>query len=172
VQWAGGRRRITLQQYREEGGCQLCGVPGASRIEVGAVMLGESGESRSTTTSVVVEERPPQLTYQLRRRGYHLMGGVTCVVTLSGAESIPGSISGPITGVTLIIVASTGPAMPRSPEAGVELLRQPVVIDPATPAVLEVPVPRLRKPYWLRCFLAEPAPALLVDPPVGQLKVS
>jgi hypothetical protein len=176
VQWTGGRRRITLQQYREEGGCQLRGVPGASRIEVGAVMLGESGESRSATTSVVVEERPPQLTYQLRRRGYHLMGGVTCVVTLSGAESISGPISGPIpgpiTGVTLIIVASAGPAMPRSPEAGVELLRQPVVIDPATPVVLEVPVPRLRKPYWLRCFLAEPAPALLVDPPVGQLKVS
>ncbi len=168
VQWAGGTRRITLQQYREEGGCQLRSVPGVSRVEVGAVVLGESGESRSSMTSVVVEERPPQLTYQLRRRGYHLVGGVTCVVTLRGAESIPG----PITGVTLIIVAAAGPAMPRSPEAGVELLRQPVVIDPAAPVVLEAPVPRLRKPYWLRCFLAEPAPALLVDPPVGQLKVS
>jgi hypothetical protein len=62
--------------------------------------------------------------------------------------------------------------MPLSPESGVELFRQPVVIDPAVPVVLEVPVPRLTKPYWLRCFLAEPAPALLVDPPVGQLKVS
>jgi hypothetical protein len=168
VQWAGGRRRITLQQYRDEGGCQLRGVPEVSRVEVGAVMLGESGESRSSMTSVVVEERPPQLTYQLRRRGHRLVGGVRCVVTLSGAESI----TGPITGVTLIIVAAAGHAMPRSPEAGVELLRQSIVIDPAAPVVLEAPVPRLRKPYWLRCFLAEPAPALLVDPPVGQLKVS
>lgn len=164
VQWAGGRRRITLQQYRDEGGCQLRGVPRVSRVEAGSVMLGESGESRSAMTSVVVEERPPRLTYQLRRRGYHLLGGVTCIVTLSGAEPIPD--------VTLIIVAATGHAMPASPEAGVELLRQPIVIDPAAPVVLEAPVPRLGKPYWLRCFLAEPAPALLVDPPVGQLKVS
>ncbi|HWR48536.1 MAG TPA: hypothetical protein VN327_13130, partial [Pseudonocardiaceae bacterium] len=103
-------------------------------------------------------------TYQLRRRGHRLVGGVRCVVTLSGAQSIPD--------VTLIIVAAAGHAMPRSPEAGVELLRQPVAIDPAAPVVLEAPVPRLRKPYWLRCFLAEPASALLVDPPVGQLKVS
>ncbi len=164
VQWAGGRRRITLQQYRDEGGCQLRGVPGRSRVEVAAVILGESGESRSTPTSAEVEERPPRLTYQLRRRGHRLAGGVTCVVTLSGAE--------PVSGVTLIIVAAAGPAMPLSPEGGVELLRQPVVIDPAAPVVLEAPVPRLRKPYWLRCFLAEPAPALLVDPPVSQLKVS
>ena len=164
VQWVGGRRRITLQQYRDEGGCQLRGVPEVSRVEVGAVMLGESGESRSSLTSVVVEERPPQLTYQLRRRGHRLAGGVRCVVTLSGAHPVPG--------VTLIIVAAAGHAMPTSPEAGVELLRQPVVIDPAAPVVLEAPVPPLRKPYWLRCFLAAPAPALLVDPPVGQLKVS
>jgi hypothetical protein len=86
------------------------------------------------------------------------------VVTLSGAEPVPG--------VTVIIVAATGHAMPRAPEAGLELLRAPVVIDPAVPVVLRAPVPRLPKPYWLRCFLAEPAPALLLDPPVGQLKVS
>jgi len=164
VRWAGGRQRITVQQYRDEGGCQLRGFLGAPRVEVGAVMLGESGESRSAMMSVVVEERPPPLTYQLRRRGYHLISGVTCVVTLSGAE--------PLSGVTVIIVAATGHSMPLSPESGVELLRRPVVIDPAVPVVLEVPVPRLTKPYWLRCFLAEPAPALLVDPPVGQLKVS
>ncbi len=164
VQWAGGSRRITLQQYRDEGGCQLRGVPGMSRIEVGAVVLGESGVSRSALTSVEVEARPSQLTYQLRRRGHRFAGGVTCVVTLTSAEPVPG--------VTLVIVAAAGHAMPLSPEAGMELLRQPVVIDPAVPVVLEAPVPRLRKPYWLRCFLAEPATALLVDPPVSQLKVS
>ncbi len=164
VQWEGGRRRITLQQYRDEGGCQLRGLSGASRVGVGAVIFGDSEESRSSMTSVVVEERPPQLTYQLRRRGYRLINGVTCVVTLSSAEPIPE--------VTVIIVAAAGHAMPLSPDAGVELLRQPVMIDPAVPVVLEAPVPRLPKPYWLRCFLAERAPALLVDPPVGQLKVS
>ena len=37
---------------------------------------------------------------------------------------------------------------------------------------LEAAVPSLPRPYWLRCFLPEPAPALLVDPPVDQLKVT
>jgi hypothetical protein len=163
VQWAGGQRRITTQQYREEGGCQLRGCPGISRIEVSAVMVGEREETRSSVASVVVEERPPQLSYRLRRRGYRLTGGVMCVVTLCGAV--------PVTGATVIIVAAAGHAMPLSPEAGVELLRQPVVVEPAVPVVLEAPLPRLPKPYWLRCFLAEPAPALLIDPPVDQLKV-
>ncbi|MDT7712755.1 MAG: hypothetical protein QOG46_1444, partial [Pseudonocardiales bacterium] len=163
VQWAGGSRRITLQQYRDEGGCQLRGVPGLSRVEVGAVMLGDSGECCSPTTSVLVEERTPQLSYQLRRHGTRLTGGVRCLVTLSGAQPVPE--------VTIIIVAAPGHAMPPSPEAGMELLRQCVVIDPATPVVLEAPVPRLPRPYWLRCFLAEPAPAVLLDPPLRQLKV-
>ncbi len=164
VRWAGGSRRITVAQYRDEGGCQLRGVPTVSRVEVGAVMLGDSGECHSPTTSVLVEPRSPQLSYQLRRRGTRLTGGVWCVVTLSGAQ--------PVVGVTIIIVAAPGHAMPPSPEAGVELLRQRVVIDPAAPVVLEAAVPRLPKPYWLRCFLAEPAHVQLLDPPLSQLKVS
>ena len=66
-----------------------------------------------------------------------------------------------------------GHAMPLAPRAENEILRQPITITPGVPLVLpEVAVPPLRKPYWLRCFLVEPAPALLVDPPVSQLKVS
>ncbi len=164
VHWVGGRRRITLAQYRDEGGCRLRGVPELSRVEVVAVLLGEGGECRSAATSVLVEQRLAQLSYQLRRSGYHFSGGVKCVVTLTGEQ--------PVADVTVIIVAATGHVMPGSPEVGVELLRRRVAIDPATPVVLEAPVPRLPKPYWLRCFLAEPAAVGLTDPPVGQLKVS
>jgi len=166
VQWAGGRRRITLQQYRDEGGCQLRDVPGVSRVEVAAVILDVSGdESCSLATVVEVDERPPQLRYQLRRRGHRLAGGVKCTITLTGTETVPD--------VTLVLVAAAGPVMPLSADAGIEMLRQTVVVEPGVPLVLpEAIVPGLRKPYWLRCFLAEPAPALLVDPPVSQLKVS
>jgi len=166
VAWTGGRRRITLQQYREEGGCELRSVPGVTRVEVSAVVLGSGDEVRSPAISVEVDDRPPQLSYQLRRRGHRLAGGVKCTVTLSGAEAVRGA--------TLILVGSSGAVMPLSADAGIELLRESVVVEAGVPVVLpEVPVPGvLRKPYWLRCFLAEPAPALLVDPPVGQLKVS
>ena len=74
----------------------------------------------------------------------------------------------------VVLVGASGHAMPLSPDAGVEMLRHPVAITPGVPLVLpEVPVPAvLRRPYWLRCFLAEPGCAQLVDPPVSQLKVT
>jgi len=172
VAWTGGRRRITLQQYREDGGCQLRSVPGVTRVEVGAVVIGVGDGSRSLAISVEVDDRPPQLSYQLRRhyqlrrRGHRLVGEVKCTVTLSAAETVPGA--------TLILVGSSGAVMPLSVDAGIELLRKPVLVEAGVPVVLpEVTVPgELRKPYWLRCFLAEPASVLLVDPPVSQLKVS
>jgi hypothetical protein len=166
VRWAGGHRRISVQQFRDEGGCRLGGVPKVRRVDVSAVVLGlGSDESQAAAISVEVDERPPELRYELRRRGNHLIGGVTCTVTVTGAE--------PVTGATLIVIAAPGAVMPRTPDAGMELARQPVVLGPLElPMVVEAAVPKLRKPYWLRCFLAEPAPALLIDPPVSQLKVS
>lgn len=165
VRWAGGHRRITVAQFRDEGGCQVRGVPRVSRVEVTAVILGlGSDESQAPAISVAVDERPPELRYELRRRGSHLIGGMTCTVTITGAERV--------TGATLIVIAAPGVVMPRSSDAGIEIARQPLDVRPAEPVIVEAPVPKLRKPYWLRCFLAEPAPALLIDPPVSQLKVS
>jgi hypothetical protein len=169
VRWVGGTRRISRQRYRDEGGCRLgaFGAGDVRRVDVEAVMFDAGGaEVRAPAVSVEVDERPPELTYEVRRRGHRLAGGVRCTVTVSGSELV--------TDATLVLVGAAGHAMPLSPGAGVEMLRQPVSVTPGVPVVLpEVPVPpMLRKPYWLRCFLAEPAPALLVDPPVSQLKVS
>jgi hypothetical protein len=171
VRWAddpaGGARRITRQRYRDEGGCRLPGARAVRQVEVVAVIFGGDGsETAAPAVAVAVDDRPPQLTYDLQRRRHRLVGPVLCTVTVTGAE--------PVTGATLVLVAAPGHAMPLSAAAGVELLREPVSITPGEPLVLpEVAVPSgLRKPYWLRCFLTEPAPALLVDPPVSRLKVS
>ncbi|MBA2323316.1 MAG: hypothetical protein H0V92_04595 [Pseudonocardiales bacterium] len=168
VVWDGGRRRITRQQYREEGGCQIHGVPRVTRVDVGAVVPGAHGESesRSAPISVEVEQRPPRLAYQIRRRGHRLVGGVKCTVTVTGVEVVGE--------VTLLLVAAAGAVMPQKPDGGLELLRTSITVAAGVPTVLpEVEVPSvMRKPYWLRCFIAEPAGALLTDPPVSQLKVS
>jgi hypothetical protein len=168
VRWNGGHRRIGHRQYRDEGGCRLSGLGSVRRIEVSAITFTDEGdETRSPAVATEVAERRPELTYQLRRRGNRLLGGVQCTVTVSSAV--------PVSGATLVLVGAAGHAMPLSPTAGVELQRQVVTVVPHVPLELpEVAVPsHLRKPYWLRCFLAdEPAPALLVDPPVSQLKVS
>jgi hypothetical protein len=167
VRWPTGARRVSRQRYRDEGGFWLRGARAVRRVDVEAVVFeGDGQETTAPAVSVEVDERPPELTYELARRGHRLVRGVRCTVTVRAAESI--------TGVTLVLVAAHGQVMPTTPEAGDEILRESISVKAGEPLVLpEVTVPaHLRKPYWLRCFLAEPGPALLVDPPVSQLKVS
>jgi hypothetical protein len=167
VSWAGGGRRISRQQYRDDGGCRLPGAGAVLAVEVAAVLHGGGGdESRAPAVAVEVDQRRRQLHYEVRRRGHRFIGGVRCTVTVTSGD--------PVTDATLVLVGASGHAMPRSPGAGVEMLRHPVSVTPGVPVELpEVDVPAtLRKPYWLRCFLVEPATAVLVDPPVSQLKVS
>jgi hypothetical protein len=170
--WDGGGRRITRQQYREEGGCRLRDLPAVTRVEAGPVVPGGdrdgdgAGEMVPLTTAVEVQRRPPKLRYELRRRGHRLVGGVRCTVTVSTTDT-PGE-------VTLLLVAVPGDVMPqRAGSDGVELVRTVIRVRPGEPVTLPgIAVPsHVRKPYWLRCFLAQPAGALLVDPPVSQLKV-
>lgn len=167
VRWDTGARRITKQRFLDDGGFRLVGARTVRRVDIAAVVFDGGGdETTAPAVSVEVEERPPQLTYALQRRGHRFAGGVRCVVTVTAAESAADG--------TLVLVGASGHTMPLTPQAGVEILRQPISVTPSAPLVLpEVTVPaHLRKPYWLRCFLVEGGSALLVDPPVSQLKVS
>jgi hypothetical protein len=92
--------------------------------------------------------------YELRRS--RLRGPL--VVTLTGA--------GPVRLGRLVLVARTGP-MPQRPADGETVMSWD---DVEVPARLHAPLPRLRRPYWLRCF-AEDAAVELHDPPVRDLKV-
>ncbi|WP_224401685.1 hypothetical protein [Pseudonocardia sp. ICBG1034] len=167
VLWPGGRRRITVTQYRNEGGCLLRGVPDVRRVEVGALVLGGIGdETRAPAVSVEVDDRPPRLGYRLHRSGNRMFGGLRCTVTFDADVPVPG--------VEVVLVGASGRVMPRDADAGVEILRRQVAVTPGVPLTLpEVTLPPvLRKPFWLRCFLVDPGTALLVDPPVSQMKVS
>jgi len=166
VTWAGGRQRITLTQYRDGGGCLLRAVPRMRRVDVEAVLPGGEDEGRAPAVSVEVVERRTPLRYKLSRRGRSWAGGVTATVTLTSQVPVPHA--------TLLLVGAPGDVMPLSPDGGEELLRTDVTLRAGEPLVLpDIPVPRhLRKPYWLRCFLADPGPFTLVDPAVTQLKVS
>jgi hypothetical protein len=166
VEWSGGERLLSRQQYRDEGGCRLASVATVNRVVVTAVIRSSTGEGRSTPASVQLEDRPPRLSYQIGRRGHRLLGGVRATVTVHSAEPVPRA--------TLLLVGSPGAVMPLSARDAVELLREQVALQPGVPVVLpEVRVPpTLRPPYWLRCFLLDPPDAGLADPPVDQLKVT
>lgn len=163
VTWRGGARRITRQQYRDEGGCRISLGPQAATIEVSAIMLGDREASRSTPAALQIGGERPRLSYTLERRGSRLTGGVRCTVRFESSESLQ---------CTVLVVVAEGHSMPLNATAGQVLSRRDEIVAPGAETVLELTLPRLRRPYWVRCFVADDDNVLLVDPPLSQLKVS
>lgn len=162
VTWSGDARRITRQQYRDEGGCRLSLGPQAATIEVSAILLGDREVSRSTPAVLQIGGERPRLSYTLQRRGSRLTGGVRCTVRLESSESLR---------CTVLVVVAEGHNMPLNATAGQVLSTRDETIVPGAETVLELTLPRLRRPYWVRCFVADDDKVLLVDPPLSQLKV-
>lgn len=167
VAWSGtagsGRMRITRQQYLSGGGCRLRCGPGELTVRVRTVVAAPTGTCTSPDAVLTVNGRPPVVSYSVRLARRPMAGG-TARVRLTSDEQLPGC--------TVVVVAAHGPVMPRSPADGTQVLRVArQQFGPDAPVELVAELPRLRKPYWIRCFL-EGSAAVLVDPPITQLKVS
>lgn len=159
-----GKLRLTRQQYQLAGGARLRCGKGELKVRVRTVVAASGGECVSGDTELTVSSAPPRLRYfvQLARRP--LLGGGTVRVRLAAEE--------PVRRCTVLVVVAAGAVMPRGPGDGVVVLRSPQDLLPQAEVELTAELPKLRKPYWIRCFLEEEGVALLVDPPTKQLKVS
>jgi hypothetical protein len=97
-----------------------------------------------------------------------LIGGGTVRVRLTANQ--------PVGRAVVLVVVAPGLVMPRRATDGQVVLRsqQDLVADHEVELTAELP--RLRKPYWVRCFLEDNdggrAATQLIDPPTKQLKVS
>jgi hypothetical protein len=82
------------------------------------------------------------------------------------------SVDQPCDSVELRVVATGGIAMPARPESG-ETIRHFIGIrlSPDVPFEAEFTVPKLAKPYWLRCFVVQPGGIRVIDP-IDEMKVS
>ena len=163
VSWAGHNRRITRQQYRDEGGYRIPLGPQAAGIAVSTVVLSGRDVIRSMPVTIQVSGECPRLSYTLERRGSWLTGGMRCLVRFASTHRVR---------CTVLLVAAEGHSMPLKPETTQVLLSREETISPGLESLLEVSLPRLRRPYWVRCFIADDDQVLLVDPPLSQLKVS
>jgi hypothetical protein len=167
VDWAGttgsGRQRLTRQQYQSGGGCHVHCGPGEVLVRVRTVVHAEGGVFNSPDAEITVSGRRPTVSYAVQMTRRPFVGGGTVRVRLTADEPLPEC--------TVLLIARHGPVMPRGPNDGQVVLRSPQRFQPSVSAELVAQLPRLRKPYWVRCFL-EGSTALLVDPPVTQLKVS
>ncbi|MET9227617.1 hypothetical protein [Lentzea sp. NPDC003310] len=159
-----GRLRLTRQQYRGAGGARLRCGKGELKVRVRTVVAASGGECVSGDAVLTVRSAPPKLRYSVQLARRPLLGGGTVRVRLAAEEPVPGC--------TVLVVAAAGAVMPRGPGDGVVVLRSPQHGLGRDEVELTAELPKLRKPYWIRCFLEEEGVALLVDPPTKQLKVS
>jgi hypothetical protein len=180
VRWTGGggsgRRLLTRNQYLTEGGCRVrCGTDEVA-VRVRGVVHTAGGDCVSADERLTVPPRPPSISYTVAMSRRPLVGGGTVRVKLTADGNVPTC--------TLVVVAARGVVMPRRPADGHPLLRRNQGFHAGQEVELSAALPRLRRPYWVRCFLDDPTddgctggaggavPARLIDPPTAQLKVS
>jgi hypothetical protein len=159
VRWRSGdgeTRRLPIGRagYDAHGGVRLAAPDGeAVTIEVAAAATAYGRRVVGTPVEVVVPGRTV-VGYELRRS--RLRGPL--VVTLTAAT--PARLR------RLVLVARSGP-LPQRPADGETVMSWD---DLEVPGRLQATLPRLPRPFWLRCF-AEDATIELRDPPVRHLKV-
>jgi hypothetical protein len=159
-----GRHELTRQQYQDAGGYRTrCGA-GTVDVVVRTIVRADGGDCFSPSVTVTVDERPPTVTYSVEQTRRPLVGGGTVRVRLTADRPVPAC--------TVLLVVAPGVVMPRRPDDGQVLLRSTEELRPGVPVELTAELPRLRKPYWVRCFVGDTDPVHLVDPPTRQLKVS
>ena len=165
VQWArpddSGRCRMTRQEYRSAGGCRLRIGSGSVHVRVRGVEDDEDGHASSEAADVVVHPMAPRVHYTVARRRA-LRGGGTARITFTANDRM--------SECAVLIVAAERRTMPQRSGDGRVLHRFCRELLPDEPVEITVELPKLRRPYWLRCFTEEPSVIGLVDPPTAQLK--
>ncbi|MGQ0778061.1 MAG: hypothetical protein ACT4NY_27230 [Pseudonocardiales bacterium] len=163
-----GHYRLTKQQYQDAGGCRIQSGAAQLQVQVRGVGVSDGGECLSSAVELTVPELPPAVSYTVDLTRRPLVGGGTVRVRLITDQ--------PVGRAVVLVVVAPGPVMPRRPTDGQVVLRSSQDLVPGNDVELTATLPRLRKPYWVRCFLeqngAGSAAAQLIDPPTRQLKVS
>ncbi len=163
-----GRHRLTRQQYQDAGGCRLRSGTAQLHVQVHGVAVSEGGECLASAVELTVPELPPAVSYTIDMTRRPLVGGGTVRVRLTADQSVARAV--------VLVIVAPGPVMPRRPSDGQVLLRSSQDLVAGNEVELTAALPRLRKPYWVRCFLEangeDHAPIQLIDPPTKQLKVS
>jgi hypothetical protein len=171
VTWvsASGEQRtwqISKARYTEEAGCRLP-VGNGGTAEVRALTTGPLGRAVSPPVRVSVSGPPVRLHYTVTRPP-----GVRNLLSRQRVVTI--RVDRACTDVTVELVLAAGHVMPARPEQGRVLVRMGwLTLTPDSPHELIAEIPSgVRKPYWLRLFVAEPAGITVVDPPIAEIKVS
>ena len=158
--------RLTRGGYVDGVGCVLPAAAAGGTVSVRAVAVGPAGEALSDPADATVAPRPLRLRYTLRRPS-----GLR--ERLAGGRLVELVADRDCDGVDLAVVVAPGPVKPLAvrPEIVAEAYRDLRLVE-GEPLILPFRLPKVAKPFWIRCFVTRPAGVTVVDPPVAELRVS
>ncbi len=159
-------RRLTRGAYVDGDGCLLTVGPAGGEVTVRAITVGPAGETRSEPAVDTVSGRAVEVRYTLHRppgwRNRYSRRRLLQIVADQDCDD-----------VDLTVVVAPGLVMPLavSPETVAETF-EGLAPRRGVPIELSVLLPKVARPYWVRCFVTRPAGVTVIDPPVADLKVS
>lgn len=165
VRWRGDEEQdwdftvLTLAEYQSRG----VKVPlGAKPVKVEVCTLIPVGTRHHASPPAAIEV-PRVLEVSVR---YQVSGGA-----LTGrSRKVTFTVDAPCSGVHVQMVASPGGIMPTKPASNaITVLDTTLDLVPGVPAEHKVSIPKMAKPYWVRCFIVG-GPGRLIDPPYKNLK--
>ena len=156
-----GSARISRPEYNRNGGMRLSVGPGAARIRLSSIV--ESAEGRWSSPEVVL-----QLDGAGHSAGYRMLWPTRLIGR--GPLRIEFTADTATRGQVVVVHAQSGPYLPQRRDDSYVVQRISLDIPADEPQLVAVPIPKLPKPYWVRCFAETPETLTLTDPPSDTLK--
>lgn len=157
----GGSTRITRPEYVRSGGMRISVGPGAAQIRLSSLV--ESAEGRWSSPEVLLHLDGAAQTARYR------MLWPTRVIG-RGPLRIEFSADTPTHGAVVMVLAQSAPYLPARCVESFVVQRITLDVPEGLPQIVDVPIPKLPKPYWVRCFAETPQILTLADPPADTLR--
>jgi len=153
-----GHARLSRADYRVKGGARVPLGAQPCVVEVRA-LVNVDGRVRPSAPAVITVSRVLKVAIRYRISG----------APFSRAKKVTFTADEPCAGAQVRMIAVSSPVMPTRPGDGAVVLDTTLNLAPGAATEHRVEIPKLKKPYWVRCFLVS-GPGRLVDPPITELK--
>jgi hypothetical protein len=156
-----GRTRVDRLAYKRDGGVRIPDADQIIELSVATVAAGGGREYVFAPITIQLEAAAPTLSYALKLpRG--LFGGRQAEVAVTSPN---------YRGVAdLVAVLAPGTFMPARASSGQEVARLPFDFRTEVTRQATFPVPKIKRPYWVRLFPAIDGQFFLEDPPTDSMK--
>lgn len=156
-----GRTRVDRFAYKRDGGVRIPDADQVTQVSVATVAAGGGREYVFAPITMQLEAAAPTLSYTLKLpRGP--FGGRQAEVAVTSPN---------YRGVAdLVAVLAPGTFMPARASSGQEIARLPFDFRTEVTRQATFPVPKIKRPYWVRLFPAIDGQFFLEDPPTDSMK--